>query len=152
MTLLAARPLHIRSVSELPGSLEKLALAGPIVAYLVEKRTGVDTSSSSLIVANIATRRILRSVSVGYSVDAGFVAGENVTSLVVTSRGSVAWIEERHRGLLRSSLTMSVYAAPPTGSPILLDEGPSIAAESLTLSRDTIGWVDGTVRRSAPMP
>lgn len=150
MTLLAPPPQSGQHVHLFPGSFAKIVLAGPIAAYVVGRRTGVDTSSSELVVADVSTRRILRSTPVGYSVDAGILASGRLTSLVVTSHGSVSWIEEHRRHGMSSSV--SVFAAPPIGSVITLDEGPSIAPESLTLAHGTLSWSDGATQLTAPIP
>ena len=82
MTLLAPLPPRLRRGHGFPGSLTKIVLSGPMVAYVVNQLTGADTSSSEIIVADVATRRILRSASVGRSIDAGYLLSEALTSLV----------------------------------------------------------------------
>jgi hypothetical protein len=151
MTLIGVPPRERRRGRVLVGRLGKLVLAGPVVAYVVDRLTGVDTASSELVVADVATRRILRSAPAGYSVDAGFVAFQTLTALAVTSGGAVAWEEER-RGPGESGVTVSVHAAPPKGPVALLDEGPAIDAASLSLSGGTVTWTHAGIRRSAAMP
>ena len=151
MTLIGAPRPDRRRRRVFPGSLGRLALAGPIVAYVVDRLTGVDTASSELVVADVAARRILRSAPAGYSVDAGIAAARTLTALVVTSTGAVAW-EELRRGPLGSGAAVSVYAAPPKGAAAVLDEGPAIDPASLSLSGATLAWSDAGMRHTAAMP
>jgi hypothetical protein len=150
MTLVPAPPPHARRRAS-AGSIETIVLAGPVVAYVVHRLTGIDTGSSELIVADVATRRILRSAPVGYSVDAGFGGHEALTALVAASDGAVAWISER-RSPQPGGLTVSVHSAPPRGAAVVLDEGPAIDTASLELSGGALVWSDAGVSRTAPMP
>jgi hypothetical protein len=150
MTLIPAPPPHARPGPFFLGAIGKIALAGPVVAYVIDRLTGVDTSSSELVVADVATRRVLRSAPVGYSVDAGILAYEALTALVVTSDGAVAWVEEQ--GGARSASVVSVYAAPAKGAAVLLDEGPAIDPTSLVLSGGTLSWSDAGAPRTGAMP
>jgi hypothetical protein len=150
MTLISARrppgvhPWHG------PGSLRTIVTAGDVV----ERLTGVDTSSTELVVADVAHRQVLREARVGYGVDAGLVFDESVADLVATPLGAVAWIAQRSGGAARSLhyAAFVVYTAPPRGHVAKLDEGDTIEPESLYLSGDTVHWVDGGVTRSAPLP
>lgn len=148
MTLIPApSPSSRRQMRE---SLALVVVAGPIAAYVVNQLTGVDTATSELVVADVASGRILREAPAGHSVDGGIIFDERLSSLATTSRGSVAWIEQRREG--RHKRSASVYSAPPTGHATLLDEGPAIGPESLTLSHGTLSWSDGAGRRTAAMP
>lgn len=148
MTLLPPPPPRPLPGRRLPPSLEKIVLAGPIAAYVVGGRTGIDTSSSTLVVADIASRRILRTTSAGRG--AGPLWELRLTSLVVTSSGSVAWIIQQLRN--GATVEAAVFAAPPIGNAILLDKSPEIAPESLTLADGVLGWSDGGTERTAKMP
>jgi len=131
-------------------SLGEIALAGPIVAYL-ESQFGVDSGCDSIVVVDVADRRVLRSLpSVACWVDAGFVRGEGVTDLLVGPHGSVAWILQR--GTRSAPKTLLVYAAGVTGPVRLLDEGPDIGPTSLSLSRGTLSWRHAGVLRTAALP
>jgi hypothetical protein len=132
-------------------SVGTVVLAGPIVAYL-ESTHGIDSGSTSLIVADITTRHILREDTVGGYGDAGILGYERVTDLVLASDGAVAWIEEHGRGLEGPPTALAVHVAGRTGAPTILDEGPTIDPHSLTLSGRTLTWTDAGVRRSAQLP
>jgi len=149
MTLIGAPAPQPRQ-PPLRESLGTAVLAGPIVAYVVDQLTGVDTATSDLVVDDVATRKTLREAPAGHSVDAGFVFEESLTSLVATAQGSVAWIEQRGHGGHEEAA--SVYAAPPTGGAILLDADPAIDPESLALSHGTLSWSEGGVRKTTEMP
>jgi hypothetical protein len=149
MTLIAAgRPQTLHSF---PGSLGTIVLSRTIVAYVVHRLTGVDTASSELFVADVAARRVLREARVGSSVDAGFLGSESLTALVANPAGAVAWIDERV-GPRSSGRQLFVYAAPPVGHAVLLDEGTAIDPASLTLSGGTLCWSDGGSTRTAHVP
>jgi hypothetical protein len=146
MTLLAIQGQCCRGRAR----IGTIALAGPFAAYL-ETRLGVDTSDTTLVVADVATRRILRERPVGSSIDAGIIFRSALTDLLVADDGAVAWIAERYEHRTGTS-TVMVYAAAPTGEPTVLDESPAIGATSLMLSAHTLSWSDGAMRRSAQMP
>lgn len=131
-------------------SVGTIVLSGPLVAYL-RKSFGVDTSGTTLVVANVATRRTLRETGVGASTDAGLLFYERVTDLVLARDGAVAWIAA-HRGPGPGTPTLAVHAAPPTATPVVLDEGPSIGATSLSLSGRMLSWTDDTTRHTAQLP
>jgi hypothetical protein len=133
------------------GSIDEIALAGHVVAYVVHRRVGVDTGASELIVADVARRFILRETAVGYSVDAGLVADEDLTALVVTPAGAVAWIAARH-GIPIRPAAATVYAAAPTSGVTVLDEGPKIDPASLKLTGSTLSWTDAAGVRTGAMP
>jgi hypothetical protein len=151
LTLVSALPLRPGRHNRGPGSIGQVVTAGGIVAYVVHELTGVDTSRSELIVADVARRRILRDTPVGYSVDAGFVAAESLTALDATPEGAVAWIVQRH-GIRTHPVATTVYAAARTGHIVVLDEGASIEPDSLDLSGETVNWLDAGATRSAPLP
>jgi hypothetical protein len=132
-------------------SLGATAIAGTLVAY-VDTRGGVDSGSSSIIVVDVATRRVLRSVpGVATYVDAGIIRSEHVRSLaVIAPDGATAWIVEA--GTRGRPKTLRVYDAARTGPARLVDEGSDIGAESLRVSGRTISWAHGTGTRSADLP
>jgi hypothetical protein len=131
-------------------SLGEVALSGSIVAY-VEGQFGVDSGCDGIVVADVATRRVLRAVPiVGCSIDAGFIRRERVTDLVVGSHGSVAWILER--GANSRPKTLLVNAAAVSGPATVLDEGPDIGATSLSLSAGMLSWWHAGVQRTASLP
>ena len=149
MTLIEAPRPH--TSPSFPGSLGTIVLSRTIVAYVVHRLTGVDTASSELFVADVASRRVLREARVGYSIDAGFLGSESLTALVANPAGAVAWIDERV-GPRSSGRQLFVYAAPPVGPAVRLDEGTAINPRSLALSGGTLRWSDRGSIRTARMP
>jgi hypothetical protein len=142
MTLLSSR-----SQRHFFGSVGQFVLAGDFVGY-IETQHGVDSGTTTLIVVDVASRRTLHRVAAGHYVDAGFVFSEGVTDLVVSNRGSVAWITERRT--LEEQRTVQVVG--PTGIATVADASTTIGSASLRLSGHTLSWSDGGVRRTAPMP
>jgi hypothetical protein len=147
MTLLApvkGSPLH--------RSLGGFAFAGTKLAY-VQDEFGVDSGSLSIVVVDIARRRVLRTLrGVGGYVDAGIGGSSNVADVVLTAKGSVAWITETHGPHGTPRLTVAVHAATATGAIRTLDEGSDIEAGSLTLSAGMVAWSRAGVERRAPLP
>lgn len=135
-----------------PARVDRLAIAGDVIAYTSNQLTGVDTSASTLTVADVAHRSILREIPAGYGVDAGLVFSEGVTTLAVTSGGTVAWIVRRSRSLPSRAAGSEVLAAGRTGPVVTLDEGPGVEPQSLYLSDGTANWVDDGRTLSAPLP
>jgi hypothetical protein len=133
------------------GNLRLIAASAPVVAYVVSELTGVDTSASRLVVADVSSRTILREAPAGYGVDGGFVFSQSVSDLVVTADGELAWIVQSS-GFGRQPSQAAVLAAPRTGPAVVLDEGPGVAPQSLYLSGGTVHWVDGSETRGAALP
>jgi len=128
-----------------------VALAGHIVAYEASTH-GVDTGQSNLVVADVATRRVLRELDgVGGFVDACVISCTSTTDLLVSREGAVAWITET-RSWSRHSSTLAIHAAGTTGPPVALDEGPDIGATSLRLSGHILHWWRAGVERTAHLP
>ena len=72
----------------------------------------------------------------------------NVTDLVLSSRGAVAWIVRTDP---YSGLRFEVRAAGSNHVERLLDRGPKIDRHSLRLSGSTLTWLDAGHRRSASL-
>ena len=103
------------------------------------------------MVVDVASRRTLLTIpQVACSVDAGIISFGDVTDLVVTYRGSVAWIV--HEGGIRQATTFEVHSAQTSGTPALLDEGQAIVPGSLRLSHQIVSWENAGQRRSAHLP
>jgi len=134
-----------------PASIDHIALAGTIVAY-TEATHGVDTASTDIVVLDVAKRRILLTIPrAGGFVDACVISFSEVTDLVVTRLGSVAWIVRK--GTRCKTSTFQVYRARVSATaPAPLEEGPAIGAMSLRLANQTVSWVNGQARRSARLP
>ncbi len=133
----------------LRGSVGSFELAGPIVGY-IETRFGVDSGSTKLVLVDVDSRRLLRSIDGGSYVDAGLILSERIASFVLDSRGSLAWIESRSEH--REPAQLSVHVAAPHRPPETLEEGPSIDPHSLRLSHGRLSWSHGGVERTVSVP
>jgi len=131
-------------------SIEHITLAETIVAF-TESTHGVDTASTNIVVVDVASRRTLLTVpGAGGFIDACFISFHEVTNLVVTDRGSVAWLVRK--GTQCKTNTYEVYSAQASGAPTLLEEGPTIVPGSLRLSNRTVSWENAGQRKSARLP
>lgn len=143
-TVALAKPRRYR-----PDSIGHLVLAGTIVAY-TDSTHGVDTGSTDIVVVNVAARRTLFTIpGVGGFIDACVISFRDVTDLVVTDRGSVAWIVRK--GVNCRTATFEVHSAHASGAQSLLEEGPAIVPGSLRVSVQTASWESGGQRRSASL-
>jgi hypothetical protein len=132
----------------LRSSLSRVALAGTIVAY-AEGHYGIDAGCTDIAVVDVAAKHTLRRLGhVACTIDAGFIRLGQVTDLVVTSRGSVAWIASKGKYRAQS---FEVRRARSSGRSVLLDEGPEIEPESLRRSGAVVSWAKGGHRLSAPL-
>lgn len=133
-----------------PASIEHITLAGTIVAF-TDSTHGVDTGSTDIVVVDVASRRTLLTVpGAGGFIDACFISFHEVTDLVATYRGAVAWLVRK--GARCKTTTYEVYSAQASGAPILLEEGPAIVPGSLRLSDGTVSWKNAGQRKSARLP
>jgi hypothetical protein len=133
----------------LRGSVGSFQLAGPIVGY-IETQFGVDSGSSKLILVDVASRRVLRSIDGGSYVDAGLILSERIASFALDSHGSLAWVASRSEH--RQPAQLSVHDAAPHRPPATLDEGPSIDPHSLRLSNGRLSWSNAGVTRTVSIP
>lgn len=132
-----------------PDSIGHVVLAGTIVAY-TDSTHGVDTGSTGVVVVNVAARRTLLTIpGVGGFIDGCFISFRDVTDLVVTDRGSVAWIVRK--GANCRTATFEVHSAHASGAQSLLEGGPAIVPGSLRVSGQTASWESGGQRRSASL-
>jgi hypothetical protein len=144
MTLLPPNPqIHAHR------SLGAFQLAGAVVGYIATQ-FGVDSGTTTLVVVDVASRRVLRSLEAGHYVDAGFILAEGVQQFLVSPRGSLAWIS--YRSEHRAPKEYAVHAAAPEQPPRVLDEGRDIGGSSLALAGGTLSWRHGADERSAPLP
>jgi hypothetical protein len=144
MTLLGPEELHeFRRTS-----FEVVALSGTAMAYAIG-HFGTDSGGYRVLVADIATRRILRELPGGGFADAGFGGGTYRRDFVLDHSGSVAWIDEEIGPVSRRTKTFVVHRAPVGGEEVVLDEGPDIAPRSLELRAGTLRWQDAGTQRTA---
>ena len=133
-----------------PASIEHIAFAGAIIAF-TDSTHGVDTGSTNIMVVDVASRRTLLTVpQAGGFVDGCFISFQEITDLVVNSRGSVAWLVRK--GAHCKTTTYEVYSAQTSGVPTLLEEGPAIAPKSLHPSDGTVRWQNAGQQKSARLP
>jgi hypothetical protein len=131
-------------------SIGDVTLAGTIVAFTDSAR-GVDAGSTSIVVVDVASRRTLLTVAgAGSFVDACFASFRDVADLLVTDRGSVAWLVRKGAGC--KTTTYEVHSAQPSVAPTLLDEGPAIVPGSLRLSNGALTWENAGALKSARLP
>jgi hypothetical protein len=131
-------------------SIGHIALAGTIVAF-TNSTHGVDTGSTDIVVLDLASRRTLLTVpQAGGFIDACFISFQEVTDLLVTARGSVAWLVRK--GAQCKTITYEVFSAQTSGAPTLLEEGPAIVPNSLHLSNETMSWQNAGQQKSARLP
>jgi hypothetical protein len=133
-----------------PASSKLVALDGTMAAYTYSD-VGVDTSSTEIVSANVAARRVMLTVpnAAGF-VDACVISLRELKDLAVTDHGSVTWILRTGQGC--QTQTFQVYDASTSSEPTLLDEGLGIDPESLLVSNRSVSWEDGGRRRYALLP
>jgi hypothetical protein len=146
-TVTIARPGQ-RALREF--AVEHITLAGAMVAY-TSSTHGVDTGSTSIEVLDVADGHVVLTVpqAAGF-VDACVIQFRRITDLLVTARGSIAWISEK--GTRCKTTTLQLYSAQVSTAPVLLDEGPTIASESLRLHDGAVSWEDSGRVASAQLP
>jgi hypothetical protein len=131
-------------------SIDHVTLAGAVIAY-ADSAHGVDTGTTNIMVVDVVRRRTLLTVpGAGGFVDACVIGFREVADLVVTYRGSVAWIVRK--GARCRTTTFEIYSAQVSGALTLLEEGPAIVPGSLRLSNRTVSWGNAGQRKSAHLP
>jgi hypothetical protein len=140
--------VRLRGQATGPDSLSNFALAESVLGYS-DYSFGVDSGCTSITVLDVAHRRTLRALpQVACTVDAGFIRLGTVSGVVVTPRGSVAWIASTGR---RGAESFEVRAAQASAPAQLLDQGPAIAPGSLRVAGSEVSWQDGGQRRTAKL-
>lgn len=130
-----------------PGSVDNITLGGPMVAFTYSTH-GIDTGKVDIVVVNVASRhQLLKLPEVGGHVDSCIISFTDIEDLVVSDRGSVAWIAATGRGC--HVKTFQVYTALVGGTPTLVEEGPEIAPESLSLYKHKLTWKEAGQPRSS---
>jgi hypothetical protein len=112
-------------------------LAGDVVAYGFTL-LGVDTAQGSVRVLDLAGLRRLHDLP-ATSPPRHPESFTNVTALVLTRAGAVAWIGQK--GGIGQRPTFEVHRADRSGA-ALLDSGAAIAPGSLRLSGHSVSWRD----------
>jgi hypothetical protein len=123
--------------------VDRLALAGDVVAYGVE-RCGVDTGFSTVVVRRVSDGKGLHSFAA--VTGPGLVEShQSINALIVTARGAVAWIVT-DSSIVGHGKRIEVHA-----NRRLLDSGAGIAPTSLRLHGSTLSWRDGASTRTATL-
>jgi hypothetical protein len=127
------------------GSLQQAALNGTTAAYAWSQVEGIDTSSTSVSVADLRQGRRLFEVPAGrIAIAPSFV---RVDALVVSPDGTVAWIQ--HGGTVESPGYSVQAASPARPSDHQLAAGSAIRPGSLRISEGRVSWVEAGQRRFA---
>ena len=121
-----------------------VVVAGRLAAFAVT-RCGVDTGSATVVLRRLSDGAGLFSHAAAKPAGPeGFV---NVTDIVATASGAVAWIAHASSIVGHRSST-GVFVRRGAGLS-QLDSGAGIKAGSLRLSGTSVSWQDGSARRSA---
>jgi hypothetical protein len=130
-----------------PLQLSHFVLAGPVVAY-AQSYVNVDVGCTALVSVGMVTGRTVLDVSrVACFVN---TRGSSLQSVVVNRLGSLAWTVS---AWTRSGYGQSqVWRSSKAGGSVLLDEGPGVAAGSLSLAPGgEVSWVDSGRARYAAL-
>ncbi|HEY6397302.1 MAG TPA: hypothetical protein VIX82_07590 [Solirubrobacteraceae bacterium] len=122
-----------------------ISLAGRLAAYALQ-RCGTDTSSSDVVVRDLADGKVLTNRAAISRVP-GPESFASVGKIVVKRDGSIAW-SAGVSSIGHPSEVFEVHRVDRRG-PALLDSGGAIAAASLRLRGSTVTWSDHGQPRSA---
>ncbi|MGI8572862.1 MAG: hypothetical protein ACR2L9_09620 [Solirubrobacteraceae bacterium] len=136
-----------RGFCRLQSCVGQIALAGQTAAYELDT-FGVDTSSSGVVVKNLANGRVLMNRVAIWNVP-GPESFESVSSIVVKRDGALAWIA-KVSSIGHPSALFEVHRDDGRAHD-LLDSGPGIAPRSLRLHGSTMTWTDAGQTRSATL-
>jgi hypothetical protein len=127
-----------------------VALAGTTVAY-ADTTGGIDFFNTVVLELDLRTGRTRFSLPATTST--GTVESFYfVQALVLTPRGSAAWVGSKSSIVNQTGTIYEVHRALASGATSLLDQGPRVDPASLRLSRGTVSWIDGGSPMSAPLP
>lgn len=131
-------------------NLKTLVLGAPWVAYSITSM-GVDGGASGVSVRNLRNGVISHSFPAVTSPSAPMVESfSSVAKIVLQKDGDIAWVGEES-SIPNPQLRRQVEIAHSAGLSVV-DEGPGIAPESLTLNGSTVSWVDSGETRTAQLP
>ena len=126
--------------------VDAVAVAGRLVAA-GETMCGVDVGVAAVEVVRVSDGHRLRSAQA--VPNPGPEASTDVTQVVLTAQGAVAWIA--HSQSIAGHRTVTEVGADSGRGARVLDSGSQLATESLRLSGRTVSWRDGSGRRSAEL-
>jgi hypothetical protein len=140
-----AKPQLLSSGSALSRA-RAVKLRGAIAGLIVDQH-GVDTGSSTLIVRDLTTGRVLHTVTVSYMVPRLF---DSLVTYVLAPSGNIAWATESSPNFGTKSRVTIHRAIGRTVA--TLDQGRSIHAASLRVRGHMVQWIDGHQLRHASLP
>ncbi len=127
----------------------RVALHGATVAFESDFM-GVDFSGSTVSTLELATGHRSTFPSWTFAEPGLPESFYSVTGLALDAAGSAAWITRRTG--VSGPVGYEVLGAPRKGHAVLMDHGAGIDPRSLALGGGRLSWLDGGVRRSAPLP
>ncbi|MGH2843924.1 MAG: hypothetical protein ACRDKL_10110, partial [Solirubrobacteraceae bacterium] len=136
------------------GDVEHIVLAGPVIAYAFEENVsdggdvGAYISRNLVIVRNLRTGRLLRTLPNGPSAPPDRIGGGYTTAVVVKRDGAVAWTTESQGPQGRE---YTVRAVDKEGEERVLASGSDVARASLALVGSTLYWTQAGRAMSAPL-
>ncbi|MDQ6821410.1 MAG: hypothetical protein ACR2L9_12280 [Solirubrobacteraceae bacterium] len=121
-------------------------LRGVMAGFIVDQN-GVDTGSNTLVVRDLTDGRVLHTASVSWMAPR---TSNSLDTYVLAPSGNVAWASEHATGpTIRNEVTIRRAIGRTVRT---LDRGGSIRPGSLRLLGHSIQWIDGGLRRHAPLP
>jgi hypothetical protein len=122
--------------------VDRVQLGGIFVAWNAE-RYDHDGSSPDLEILNLITGR---TIFIWPRPSSSYPDGANVdvTALVISRRGSAAWIAS-------GGSMYTVWTRPHHAAAAVVDSGPAIGPRSLKLHRGRLTWKDGRMTRTATL-
>jgi hypothetical protein len=127
-----------------------LVLSAPWVAYSITSM-GVDGGGSGMSVRNLRTGVVSHSFPAITAPTEPMVESFNsVARIVLQKDGNVAWVGEE-TSIPNPLVRRQVEIADSAGLSVV-DEGPGIVPESLTLNGSTVSWVDSGETRTVQLP
>jgi hypothetical protein len=124
--------------------VKHVRLNGAWVAWTDEALEGAaDSTDGSVGAGNLTTGRV-------YDI-AGYGESPVLADLVVSRRGSVAWIYATENAVRVIKCERGPCLGKREPEPALVARSPRIKGNSLTLSGRRLGWTDGGVRRYATL-
>ncbi len=131
--------------ADFPPSYGPIVIAGRFVAYGVSSDCAAGFCDPNNVVV-----QDLRNGRRTY-VDGTMLRVANVTSLVLRSNGSVAWIESSFDEGGSTLPGYVVVSAARGKGPVVLDSGTDVVPGSLALAGSTIYWTKGTTAASSTL-
>lgn len=129
--------------------LRHIRLAGWYVAYDKVVCSHGGDCTGGVTITNVATGRHRQGPAPYDPTDTAVGQIINVSSVVLNTSGTCAWI--RPRAPNGGSIVYDLYVMPFTGSSTRLDTGPTITPATLAAAHGTLYWTHNNQPRSAPI-